>query len=53
MGGLPVAEHQSLYPGNALRTGTGNSTVGGTIEITTQINSLLINIRVLDTNFSL
>lgn len=34
MGGLPVAEHHSLYPGNARTTGSCNTTLGGTVKRT-------------------
>ena len=30
--GLPVALQRSLKPGNAVRTGAGNTTLGGTVE---------------------
>ena len=30
--GLPVALQRSLKPGNAVRTGAGNTTLGGTAE---------------------
>jgi len=33
MGRVPLAEHDSLYPGNTRRTGAGNITWGGTIVL--------------------
>lgn len=33
MGGNPVAEHGSVYPGNTRRTGAGKITLGKTIFV--------------------
>lgn len=34
MGGVPVALHHNLYPGNATTSEAGNSTFGEAVEIT-------------------
>ena len=37
MGGVPVAEHDSLFPGNTGTAGAGDTTFGGTNKITIQV----------------